>query len=173
MDLQVGADTSSRSLMFTINARKSRTTLVALTTFAIVAVGAVAFAYWTSDGSGSGTGTTGSSSTFIVTSTPATTPVLKPGVGEQVVDFEVENPSDGHQMLSDVTVSVANPDGTAWTSVAGCSAADYTLGSADIVYEDMAAGATAEGTVTLSMVNGATNQDGCKNASVPLYLVAS
>lgn len=159
--------------MLTINARKSRTTLVALTTVAIVAVGAVAFAYWTSDGSGSGTGTTGTSSTFVVTSTPATAPVLKPGVGDQVVEFEVENPSDGAQMLSDVTVSVANADGTAWTSVAGCSAADYTVGAADIAYEDVAAGATAGGTVTLSMLNGATNQDGCKGASVPLYFVAS
>ncbi|MFI5428223.1 hypothetical protein [Aeromicrobium sp. UC242_57] len=91
----------------------------------------------------------------------------------QTVDFEVENPSDSAQTLTNVAVTVAKADGTPWTSVEGCSAADYTLGDADITYADMAAGATAEGTVSLQMVNAATDQDGCKNASVPLYFVAS
>lgn len=159
--------------MFTITARKNRTMLIALTTAAIVAVGAIAFAYWTSEGEGSGSGATGTSSVFVVTSTAATGPALKPGVGEQTVAFEVENPSDSAQTLTDVTVTVANADGTPWTSVAGCSAADYTVGTAAIAYADMAAGATAEGTVTLSMVNSATDQEGCKGATVPLYFVAS
>ncbi len=161
------------SLMFTITARKNRTMLIALTTAAIVAVGAVAFAYWTSEGEGSGSGATGTSSVFVVTSTPETTPALKPGVGEQTIDFEVANPSDSAQTLTNVTVTVANADGTPWTSVVGCSAADYTVGTAAITYADMAAGTTAEGTVTLSMVNSATDQDGCKSAIVPLYFVAS
>jgi len=159
--------------MSTINARKNRTALVALVTVAIVAVGAAAFAYWTSDGTGEGQGSTGTSSNFVVTSTPATTPELKPGVGEQNVAFEVANPSNASHTLTDVAVTVANDDGTAWTSVAGCSAADYTVGIADITYADLAAGATATGTVTLEMNNLASNQDGCKNADVPLYFVAS
>jgi hypothetical protein len=159
--------------MSTTQARRSRTTLVALTTIVIVAIGAAAFAYWTSDGSGDGTGTTGSVTDFTITSSAPTGPDLKPGVGEQSVAFVVTNPSDGSQMLSDVTVTVANADGTAWTSVAGCSAADYAIGDVDITYSDMAAGATAEGTVTLTMNNTATDQEGCKDADVPLYFLAS
>jgi hypothetical protein len=159
--------------MFTINARKNRIALVAVTTVALVAVSAIAYAFWSSDGDGAGAGATGTSAEFVVTSSAATGPALKPGAGEQSIAFAVENPSDGAQMLSNVAVTVANADGSAWTSVAGCSAADYTVGVPAITYADMAAGSTAAGTVTLTMVNSGTDQDGCKGAAVPLYFLAS
>lgn len=158
--------------MLNLSSRKSRTALVALTTAIIVAVGAIAFAYWTSSGEGTGTGSTGTSTALEVAGTGITGDPLIPGGPEQVVAFTVTNPSEGAQTLSDVAVTVAMPGGAAWTSGA-CSAADYTLGTPDVAYGEIAAGGTVDGTVTLEMNNLATSQDDCKGVTVALRFVAS
>lgn len=140
----------------------------------IVAVGSgVAYAYWTGSGKGSGTATTGTSSTLVVASTAGTGGPLSPGGPTETVAFTVTNGGTGHQKLSSVVVSVANPDGTPWTAVTGCSSADYTVGIPVITYSTLGPSAVASGTVTVAMNNLATNQDGCKLAVVPLYFVAS
>jgi hypothetical protein len=159
--------------MFTINAHKNRTTVVALTALLVVIGGSLAFAYWTSTGSGSGSATTGTSSNFTVSSTAATGVSLKPGVGQQTVTFTVHNPSTASQTLSLVAATVAKTDGTAWTAVTGCSAADYTVGTPTITYGPILASGDAVGMVTLTMNNLPTNQDACKDATVPLYFAAS
>ncbi|MCW2799316.1 MAG: hypothetical protein JWQ70_788 [Aeromicrobium sp.] len=159
--------------MFTINPRKNRTVLVALTAILVVIGGSLAYAYWTSSGSGVGSGTTGTSTDFTVASTAATGPLLKPGVGQQSIAFTVTNPSTASQTLSLVTVTVANSDGSPWILVPGCSAADYTVGTPAITYGPIPAPGNAAGTVTLVMKNLPTNQDACKGATVPLYFAAS
>jgi hypothetical protein len=166
--------------MLTLNARKNRTALVAVTTVAMVAAGAIAFAYWTSSGAGSGSGHTGDGADFTVSSTPATGAELEPGGGDQSAAFVVTNPAGGVQTLTDVTVTVASADGTAWVVGDGdpltvgddCSAADFEVDDADgVTYGAMATGGTADGTVAFRMLDTGANQDGCKD--VPLYLVAS
>jgi len=95
------------------------------------------------------------------------------GGPSETVAFTVTNPGSGSQNLSLVTVAVANADGTAWTAVAGCSALDYTIGTPVVTYGQIAPAGFVSGTVTVTMNNLATNQDGCQTADVPLYFVAS
>jgi hypothetical protein len=89
------------------------------------------------------------------------------------VAFTVTNPGTGSQNLSSVVVTVAEDDGTAWTAVAGCSSLDYTLGTPAVTYGQIAPAGVVSGTVSITMNNLGTNQDGCKLAAVPLYIVAS
>ena len=117
----------------------------------IIAGGAgAAFAYWTTSGTGTGSATTGSSSTWEVSSDAATGDALTPGGPTDTVAFHITNNNSGVQRLRTVTVTVANSDGSAWTSVSGCSAADYSVGTPAFNPGDVASGGTVDGTVTIS-----------------------
>ena len=150
------------------------------TTVALVAIGGgAAFAYWTASGSGSKTTAAGDSKSFTITSTVAGDP-LSPNGPVQTFTFTVTNPADaGAQKVSAVTAKVANADGSAWTGVTGCSKDDFAVGTPVFTATELAAGSsatgtTATGTVTLQMIDRpGVNQDGCKNATVPLYFSAS
>jgi hypothetical protein len=139
----------------------------------VVATAGGAYAYWSTTGNGSGSGSTGTTSAFVVTTDAATGSPLTPGGPTQTVAFHVQNTNSGVQHLSAVSVTVATSTGAAWTSAPGCSAADFTVGTPSFTAADVAAGATADGTVTLTMKNLGSNQDGCKNVTVPLYVSAS
>jgi hypothetical protein len=143
---------------------------------AVVIVGAgggMAYAYWSSTGDAAGSATTGTSTAFVVTTLPATGAPLTPGGPAQSVAFTVANPSTGSQNLSSVVATVANSDGSPWTAVTGCSAADYSVGTPDIVLGQIAPGGSVAGTVAVSMNNLSSNQDACKGVTVLLYIVAS
>lgn len=143
------------------------------TTVALVAIGGgAAFAYWTATGTGSATATAGDSANFTITST-VTGEALSPGGPEKTATFTITNPGTGVQKVQSIEVTVAGSDGTPWTAVAGCSAADFLVDNLDFTPTELAAGGSVTGTVTLQMVNRDTNQDGCKNAAVPLYFSAS
>lgn len=149
---------------------------ILITTALLVAAGSgAAFAFWTSQGNGAGTASSGTSVPFTVTTTAATGGALTPGGPTQTIGFTVTNPGTGTQALSAISAAVATSTGGAWTIVtgAGCSAADYTVGTPTITYGQIAPGASISGTVTVTMKNLSSNQDACKNASVPLYLAAS
>lgn len=152
---------------------KKKLAAVGAGTALVLAGGGLALAYWSSTGTGSGSATTGTSSNFAVSADAATGGPLSPGGPSESVAIHVNNPSSGHQSLHTVHVTVANSDGTAWTSVAGCSAADYTVNDPTFSLQDLAGGATYDTSVTISMNNLSSNQDGCKGATVPLYVVAS
>jgi hypothetical protein len=53
------------------------------------------------------------------------------------------------------------------------TALDYTVGTPEISYGEIAGGSTVSGTVTITMNDLETPQDGCKNADVPIYFAAS
>src|SRR6478735_3766720 len=150
---------------------KKSTAIAAAAVLGLATAGG-AYAYWTTTGSGTGTATTGTSTAFVVTTDGATGGLLSPGGPTQTVPFHIKNTNSGVQHLSAVAVSVALSNGADWTSVVGCSAADYTVGTPSFTAGDVASGATVDGTVTISMNNLASNQDGCKGAAVPLYVAA-
>ena len=152
---------------------KHRPLLVALVVILIVAVGGVAFAYWTSSGTGTGEAQTGTSSALEVEGGTATGAALTPGGPSQTVPFTVTNTSTGTQDFSSVVVTVATDTGGTWSPAGGCSAADYTVGTPVIEYGELAGGESVTGTVELSMNNRPVNQDGCKTLDVPLYFVVS
>ena len=156
----------------TISMKKKSAALVTAGVITVAVVGG-AYAYWTTTGSGTGSATTGTSTDFVVTTDAATGNLLTPGGPTQTVAFHIQNTNSGAQYLTAVAVTVANPNGSAWTSVSGCSAADYSVGTPVFTPGQIASGSTLDGTVTISMNNLGSNQDGCKNAAVPLYVSAS
>ena len=154
--------------------RITRKTLIAVGAGAAIAVAGsgIALAYWSSTGTGSGSATTGTSSAFVVTTGAASGGPLTPGGPGQTVAVHVKNANSGHQQLGTVHVVVANSDGSTWTAVPGCSAADYTVTDPSFAAQDLASGATFDTSAQIVMNNLASNQDGCKNVTVPLYVSA-
>jgi hypothetical protein len=159
---------------------KKKIAAAALAGLAVLGTGVGALAYWTSSGSGVGSGSTGTSVDFDIDSSAATGDPLSPDGPTQTIAYTVTNPGSGVQNLESVVVKVANADGTAWTSVAGCSAADYSVGGEDagLPYTvtpdvELASNGIYNGSASLQMVNTNSDQDGCKNATVPLHISAS
>ncbi len=156
-----------------LSKRNKRISVVAAALM-VTALGAgLAYAYWTSTGTGTGSVTTGTSANFTVASSAPTGGPLSPGGPSETVAFTVTNPGSGSQNLSSVVVTVAGAGGAAWTAVAGCSSLDYTVGTPTITYGAVAPAGVVSGTVTVTMNNLGSSQDGCKLATVPLYFVAS
>lgn len=158
------------SQMSKLTARNKRTAIV--TAALVVVGGGAAFAYWTSVGTGTGSATTGSSTDFTIASEAPTGNPLAPGGTAQSIAFTVTNPGNGSQILQNVEVTVANADGSPW-AVTGCSMLDYSVGEPAIEYGEIAPGGSLSGTVTLTMNNLASNQDACKDKTVPLHFAAS
>ena len=153
--------------------------VVGIAAAASLSVGA--YAYFTSTGNGSGSASVGTSTTWQVTTLSATGGPLTPGGPTESITYKVKNNSTGYQNLANVALSVANADGSAWSAVSGCSKNDFSIdgASAGATFNDtgqaadLAPGATATGSITLQMVDSGSNQDGCKGATVPLYISAS
>ncbi len=151
---------------------KKRTAIVLATLLTVVGAGS-AFAYWTATGTGTGEATTGESTAFVITSETAVGEITPGGPGE-TVDFTVTNPGSGTEYLSNVTVTLADTDGTAWVPATDCLIADYSVSVTTApVYGEIAAGGSLTGTVTVTLANTAVNQDACQGQVVPLYFVAS
>jgi hypothetical protein len=148
-----------------------RMSIVAGGTAVLMGTG-IAFAYWTTTGDGHGTASTGTSSSWAVTTDAATGDPLTPGGPTQTVAFHIENNNSGVQHLQGVVVSIKNANDTAW-NVGSCTASDFQLGTPSFTAGDVLPGATANGSVTISMVNGSGNQNDCKNVTVPLFVHAS
>ncbi len=163
---------------------------------AVVAVAAMAFgayAYFTTSGDGTGSATVGTSSPFVVNSSPAVGDALVPtAVGDlnQVVDtvgYEVKNEQEGNQFLHTVTVKVDpafNIPGTGGNPA--CTAADFSLnGSAttgntvtdtwnvNLKSVSDSPANFQDGSITIQMVESGANQDACKGATVPLLIHAA
>jgi hypothetical protein len=161
--------------MSRVTGRKKR---IIITTAAMLAVGTgAAFAYWSAAGTTTVKAVAGKSVAFKVSSTAPAGEALTPGGPFQSANFEIKNVNTGAQHLSGLVVKVANADGTPWTDVMGCSAADFevsrpafNIGQAP---GEIAANATVSGTVWIQMVNLAKDQDGCQGVSVPLHFAAS
>ena len=144
---------------------RKRLALVAATTAAVLIGGGVAVAYWTTTGGGTGSATTGSTATLAVsgTNTPSG---LYPGGPAQAIDFQVVNPNAGAVYVNQVTITVTG------TNHAGCDATDFAVTQPSATAAEVASGTTAfSGGSTgaaIAMIDKATPQDPCKNATVSL-----
>jgi hypothetical protein len=162
--------------------RISKRTAVLLAVVAAAVMAAVgAYAYWTTTGTGSGTATVGTDTPWQVDTAAATGGPLTPGGPSQTVGYTVTNNSTGHQLLSNVAISVANSDGSAWDGPGTCSAADFEVNGAaagtaydhTALAQNFAPGAAHASSITIQMIDTGVNQNDCRNAVVPLYLFAS
>lgn len=153
-----------------MNSTSKRILAIGLPLCLVVATGA-AIAFWT--GSGSGTGTA-STSAGVTTLTVSQTSIggLAPGRPATTISGSVGNPSAESVYVTAVTASIT---GVAPAGAGTCDATDYTLLGATMAVNAQVAG---NGTVpftgaTIGFNNKATNQDGCKGATVTLsYLVS-
>jgi hypothetical protein len=150
------------------NRRKKSAALIVAAGMTVAGTG-VAYAYWTALGEGGGNATTGESVNFVIAQTALTGEDLYPGGPAQTSTFTVTNPGDGVQTLGGVGVEVANADGSAWTAVDGCSAADFEVALVAPVTGPIAADEALTGTATVTMVNSLDNQDACQDVTVPLH----
>jgi hypothetical protein len=146
--------------------------VVGVVSTAVIAGTGVAASYWTSGGSGSGTAGTAASSASLTVSSSTAPSGMGPGVPAGGVTVTVTNPGPTEARANQVVVSIASVTGNAGP----CSAADYTLANATMTTgaSDLAVNAsTTFSGATLGFNNTASNQDGCKGATVNLAFAVS
>jgi hypothetical protein len=152
----------------------TRRRALALSIVAALAITAVAIAYWTTNGSGTGSASTGTDSGVTV-SQVGSIANLKPGSAAQAIDFKISNPASENQFISSVAVSISSVTGPNIDETHPCSAADFTLVQPNAINQDLPSGDTAfsPSGASLALKNTASNQDGCKGATVNLAFNAS
>jgi hypothetical protein len=140
--------------------------LVAMVPVLILA--GIAFAYWTTAGSGSGTANTGTSATVTVNQTVAPTGLF-PG-GSVALSGDFDNPNSGSVFITAVTASVTPFSVQPNAAKPPCTQADFAItGTASVAAQIAAGNGVGAWTgLSLTMVNAATNQDNCKNLTVPI-----
>jgi hypothetical protein len=141
----------------------------------LVVLGAagVASAYFTNLGAGTGTATVGSAASVTLHGTVAST--LYPG-GSSTVNFTVDNPSGGSELVNTIHLASITPD----AGHSGCSTV-ITGGKPDFTMADVAAsqsfpagnGQTVTATGTITMNETGVNQDACQGATLTLNLTSS
>ena len=141
---------------------------------AVALVGA-ATAYWTQGGTGTGTAETGTTTGIVVNQTSAVAG-LYPGGPAQPLSGDFDNPNAGDVFITSVTAEVQ----AAWSSQGdvtkpACTAGDFLIAGTAPVNAEIASGVGVGGWsgLTIALVNGATNQDNCKDVVVPLEYTAN
>jgi hypothetical protein len=160
--------------MFDQLPKKRAVAVVALVV--VLATAGLAVAYFTSSGSGTGSVTAGTASTLTVTF-GTTAGTMYPGAGTSTLPYTVTNPSAGHQNLAATTaIVVADASGNikdAGAVVATCKSAWFTATNTSPAPIDLAGGATATGSVAVTMANDASNQNACQGHHPDITVNAS
>jgi hypothetical protein len=142
------------------------------TVFLLAAAGA--YAYWTAGGSGTGSAATGTSSGITVTQTTTAT-ALVPG-GSAALAGKFNNTNAGVVHVNQVNASIGTVTGPNITAQSPCTSADYTLSGFPVTVNADVPTGTAQGNWTggsIQMVNSGANQDGCKDATVPIVYTSN
>ena len=136
--------------------------------------GGSAIAYWTTTGTGTGSASVGTSTAVIVTQVGTIT-ALTPGSGSQPVNFDINNTTTStNQRIATVAVSIASVTGGSNLPNV-CVAGDFTLVQPTAINTDLTPGihTYAPSGASLAFNDTASNQDGCKGATVNLAFAAS
>ncbi|MEU4195000.1 hypothetical protein AB0E69_24080 [Kribbella sp. NPDC026611] len=143
---------------------------ILVATAAVIVIGAgTAFAYWSTQGSGSGSGTTSAGDSSLVITQTSTIANMFPGDAAQPITGTVKNTAANSAYVNTVTVSIASVTKAAGAT-GDCDATDYTLAAPVMtIAKDVATNATEPFSgASLKFNNKASNQDGCKGATVNL-----
>jgi hypothetical protein len=154
---------------------RSKRTLVLVGVLAVAAISALgAYAYWTTSGSGTGSATTGSNSAVTITQT-STVSGLRPGSGAQALDFDINNTASVNQYVTSVVVAMTGVTGPNIDVTHPCTTGDFTLVQPNAINSDLTPGnhSYAPSGASLALDNTASNQDGCKGATVALSYTIS
>lgn len=129
-----------------------------------------AYAYWTNSGSGSGSAATGTNVAVVVNQT-STVSGLYPGGPPATLSGNFDNGNAGAVYVAQVSVAVTAGWGPqADPTKPACTSADFTLVQPTATDAEVSAG-TAQGSwggASIALKDLGTNQDNCKNVSVPL-----
>jgi hypothetical protein len=143
---------------------------------ATLAIAGTAAAYWTQSGSGTGSASTGSTASNIVVHQTSSIVGLFPGGLAQSLAGDFDNPNSAPVFISNVTALIP----PTWTVAADpskppCTAADFTIaGTANVNAEvGPGTGVGAWNGLSIAMIDSATNQDNCKNVTVPINFSAN
>ncbi len=191
--------------MSLLSSTKKRIAAVAVVAVAVLGTAGIAAAYFTTSGSGTGNVTVGRATKWAVgeTGTPTGGPLVPDykigfccqgggGIGTgtpniQTDSYYVNNPaSGGTQNLTSVQISIANSDGTVWSSQTdpsepACTSADFSVGGQAVgtPWTDTSLagffnpGQSKYGTVTVEMIDNGAVQNNCQGLTVPLYFSAT
>ena len=137
----------------------------------VVVTAGAAYAYWTATGTGSGSASTGNvvGITINQTSTPA---ALYPGGPTGELSGTFTNTNSGKVFVEQVTATIKNVNGTAWSVAANatkpaCTADDFTIVQPTVTHAEVATGDTWSGG-SIALRNLETNQDNCKGVTPPI-----
>lgn len=147
-----------------------KTVAVATGAVVVLAGSGVAFAYWTAGGSGTGTAATGTSVPITAVQT-STVPAMKPGDSALPLTGNFNNTNAGPVYVTSVTASIASVTKATGAPAGTCDDTDYTLATPIMSVNAEVPAGSAQGTwtgATIKFNNKASNQDGCKLATVTL-----
>ena len=154
---------------------KKRSRFVALAALALaLAVGGIAFAYWTQGGLGSGGASAGTTSAITVNQTGTPTG-LYPGGPAQALSGTFTNPNAHPVHISSVTVAVRPFSVQTDNAKPACTDADFAVGGAGTgaIVVPNGTGVGSWSGLTVRLVDGAGNQDNCKNVNITLDYTAN
>jgi hypothetical protein len=146
----------------------------AVAALAITGGGMAAYAYWTAGGSGSGSASTGTPSSLTVNQT-TTVSNLFPGAAAVTLSGNFDNPNSGPVTVTTLTAAVHTFSSQTDNTKPACTQADFAIGGTATGLGSVPAG-SAQGSwtgLTVRMLNGAGNQDNCKNATITIDYTAS
>ena len=148
--------------------RLKRVAAVVYAVFLVLTLGGIAFAFWTAGGSGSGTATAGTNANVTVNQTVAPTGLYPGATTALSGDFNNSNP--GSVYITAVTASVTPFSVQADATKPACTQADFSItGTANVGTEVVpGTGVGSWSGLSLNMIDAATNQDNCKNVTVPI-----
>lgn len=138
-----------------------------------LAIGGVAFAFWTQGGSGTGSATAGTTSAITVNQTSTVTG-LYPGGTAAALSGDFTNPNSGPVNISSITAVVhAFSSSLVDNTKPACTEADFAIGGtsgANTVPAGTHVGSWSG--LTVSMNAGSANQDNCKGVSIQIDYTA-
>jgi hypothetical protein len=147
-----------------------KTTIIAASLALVVATSVVAYAFWTGIGSGSGSAQTGDVAAPLVVNQTSTPTGLVPGGPAATLEGNFDNPNASGVFVNQVTATIAAVTPGSDGSKPPCTAGDFLLVGPATVSTEIPPGA-AQGAwtgITLQLLNTASNQDNCKNATVSI-----
>jgi hypothetical protein len=156
---------------------KNRTRGLILSALVVLAVSAVAVAYWTAGGSGTGSGSAAAGQSGLTVNQSTTLTAMYPGDTAQTISGTFDNPNPGPSYVGTVTASIASVTKASGAPAGTCDATDFTLANAAMTVNAQVAAGNAKGAWTGATIKfnnkTTTNQDACKAATLNLSYAIS
>jgi len=152
--------------------RISRKALVAGGLVATLAMGGIAFAYFSATGSGSGSASVGSSSGLDISQDGPAVTGLVPNGPAKTIHYTVTNNTAGAEFVDQVSTTVSSVTSGSLATEA-CDASMFTIVDGPALSTNLQPGHTASGTATIKLVDDGNNQDNCQGSTVSLAFASN